>query len=415
MHQIEHSSSTTLPDTHQSAWELASIQLSGWTSLPILATSIAILQNNTFLGALLTIIVGNAILWFLRLGIISMSYEKRQSTLDIARDYLGKFGGYFIACLLLLSTFFWFIAQTTTASHSITHLLTIQENPKIDQFTQISVLLGTISSLCCMGGIILLKRLSTIAFPILIVLFLLIIYAIPDKTIHTGEASLSLAGLSLVLATNLGVTSDLPTFFRHSKSWETSLKALTIIQLISIGLGIASLYLGSIIAHGLEVNQETFLSTDHMLLKAPLIGFIFLSVICANVANVYSASVGWELVAPKALVGSKEYFILGLGITTIFILVADLFSLDFFLQVSDSSLVNLCMVLILGSMISRQKQRLPDLFEKSSYFLAWLAASAINILQYSDVMLSNISSILVSFIIIFLALIPSILRKKTIN
>ncbi len=57
------SRSHSLPDSHQSVWQLAAIQMAGWTSLPILATSIAVLQKNSFLGAALTIFVGNTILW----------------------------------------------------------------------------------------------------------------------------------------------------------------------------------------------------------------------------------------------------------------------------------------------------------------------------------------------------------------
>ena len=110
-----------------------------------------------------------------------MSYEKRQSTLDIAHEYMGMFGNYFIAILLLASTLCWFIVQTTTGTTSITELLPIKENPDIDQFTQISVLLGIISSLFCMGGIILLRKLATFSFPILFILFFIILYALPER------------------------------------------------------------------------------------------------------------------------------------------------------------------------------------------------------------------------------------------
>src|SRR5579871_1435695 len=98
---------TTLPDQNQNVWELSAIQLCGWTSLPIIATSVLILEHNTFYGAVLTIIVGNAILWFIRLGIILMSHRNRQSALDVSRSYLGSIGGYFIGVLLLVSTLAW--------------------------------------------------------------------------------------------------------------------------------------------------------------------------------------------------------------------------------------------------------------------------------------------------------------------
>ena len=137
--------------------------------------------------------------------------------------------------------------------------------------------------------------------------------------------------------------------------------------------------------------------------------------ICANVANVYSASVGWELIAPKALVGRKEYLILGLGLTTVFILFANIFSLEFALSISDGSLVNLCMVLILGFMISRQHGRLPNFFEQTTYFTSWALATLVNVLQFSNVWLFEYSSLLVSFILIVMTIFCAFLGKRCLG
>src|SRR3990167_8123493 len=151
MTQKDHSHVIHLNDTNQSVWDLASIQLAGWTSLPILVSSLLILEKNSVSGALLTIVVGNAILWFIRLGIIAMSHNNRLSTLDISKKYLGSLGGYFIASLLLISTLAWFITQTTAASKTLNYLVSIEENKLIDQFTQISVFLGILSAFLCMN------------------------------------------------------------------------------------------------------------------------------------------------------------------------------------------------------------------------------------------------------------------------
>jgi cytosine permease len=401
-----------LPDTHQSVWQLSAIQLSGWTSLPILATSLFVLQENSFYGAVLTIIVGNGILWFLRLAIIAMSYKKRQSTLDISRDYLGNLGSYFIGALLLISTLVWFIAQTTSASSTLTHLISFKENPSIDQFTQMSVLLGIISTFLCMEGIVVLRRLCTIAFPILLVTFFTVIFILPFHLPEQSTATLSLSGLTLVLGTNLGITSDLPTFFRHSRSLQTSIFALTVIQLISLGLALCSLYFGSIITRSFEINDAMVLGSGSDLLRVSLIIFVFLSVICANVANVYSASVGWEVLAPAALVGRKEYLILGLGLTTIFILVANFFSVDFLLNTSDSSLVNLCIVLILGYLISRWMKRPPSPIEQTTYFLAWLLSTIVNTVQFSISGMEEVSPLLVGIAVILLVIFVSFVGTR---
>ena len=404
-----------LPDRNQSTWQLSVIQLSGWTSLPILATSLIVLQENSLWGAILTIIVGNALLWFLRLGIILMSHRKRESTLDISRVYLGNFGSYFIAALLLISTLGWFIAQTATASEVLAQLVSLKENPQIDQFSQISVLIGIISTFLCIDGIILLRRVATLLFPILMIAFLGIIIAAPVHWPGGGELTLSLSGLSLVLGTNLGLTADLPTFFRHSKSLATSIKALTLVQLVSLALGLCSLYFGSILDKNFLINHDLQTASLGHLLKISLTLFVFLSVICANVANVYSASVGWELVAPSSLVGRKEYMILGLGLTTLFIMIANIFSVNFLLNTSDSALVNLALVLIWGYLMRRKENRFPNAYEQIAYFCAWLLSSLANGLQFAGLIPLTISPLLLGIAVIFVVLCISRLERNLLD
>ncbi|MDE3045856.1 MAG: hypothetical protein KGJ02_04345 [Verrucomicrobiota bacterium] len=128
--------------------------------------------------------------------------------------------------------------------------------------------------------------------------------------------------------------------------------------------------------------------------------FVFFSVICTNVANVYSASVGWEMVAPQALVGRKEYLILGLGLTTIFILVSDVFSPELLLHIADYSLVNLCLVLILGFLMRKSMRSAPGKFEQWCYFSAWLTATATNALQFLGVLTDTIDPLSVGMSII---------------
>jgi cytosine permease len=388
-----------LTNVNQSVWELTSIQLAGWTSLPIIATSLLVLEVNSVLGAVLTTIVGNAILWFIRLGIIAMSHEKRKSTLDLTKDYLGSIGGYFIAILLLISTLIWFVTQTTAASKTLTTLVSIRENTQIDQLTQMSVLLGILSAFLCMNGITMLRKLCAYSFPFLIIAFFAILYSLPNLSLKENGNPLSLAGLSLILASNLGATSELPTFFRHSKSWDTSIKALTLIQLISLGLGLCGLYFSAIINQHFEIHAG-LLGSDQNFFSYSLIFFIFLSVLCANVANVYSASVGWEIIAPKALIGRKEYLILGLILTTIFILVFDLFPLESLLNASDSSLVNLCIILLIGHVVSLYKKKPADLFEKSTYFVTWLLATGIEIIQFINPKYIPTTSLGINFVLI---------------
>jgi len=353
--------------------------------------------------------VGNAILWFIRLGIVSMSHKKRQSTLDISREYLGHYGGYFIAVLLLLSTLFWYITQTSVASNTITRLITIQEDAKIDKFAQVSVFLGVVSTFLCMEGIVLLRRLSTFSFPILFVCFFIIFFSLPDRSLAVNGNPTSLVGLSLVLATNLGISADFPTFFRHSRSWGDSVKALIVIQLGSILLGIFSLYFGSLILKSFEINQKLALAETNGLLYYAIILFIFFSVISANVANVYSASVGWEVLAPASLIGRKEYLILGLGLTIIFILFSKI-SLGGLLEFSDTSLVFLCLILVTGFLVSRWTKKPPSSFMKGAYFVAWVFATLSYLLHHYY--FRQVPVIALGFSVILIVIMLSLLALK---
>ncbi len=109
---------------------------------------------------------------------------------------------------------------------------------------------------------------------------------------------------------------------------------------------------------------------------------------------------GWEIIAPKALVGRKEYLILGLTLTTIFILVFDLFPLDTLLNTSDSSLVNLCVILLIGHVVSLYKKRPAALFEKTTYFVAWLLSTSIELVQVINPALIPTTSLGIDFVLI---------------
>jgi len=339
-----------LPDINQNWWELASIQLTGVTSLPVLLASILIIQASNITSGIVTLILGNIILWIIRYAIIKMGHDGRKSILDVAYVYLGKFGTYFIAIALLVATLAWFVMQTTIATNALTDLFPINEPEEINKFIQIGVFIGIISTLLCINGMVLLRWISVVSFPIILIAFIGIFFwgnpSLPAK-INNG---ISLAGLPIILGANLGITADLPTFFRHSKSLKDSLRALTAIQIFSFVFGLAALFLGAVITPWLDVNQNINFSSPSLFLKISLISLIFFSTICSNVSSVYSASVGWELIAP-IFAGIKEYLILGLGLTLIFILISNIFSLNFLADMTGFALVNLSIVLCIAYLI----------------------------------------------------------------
>ncbi|HRW58803.1 MAG TPA: hypothetical protein P5048_04205, partial [Chlamydiales bacterium] len=332
-----------LPDLHQSWWQLAAIQPSGVTSLPILTSSVLIIQKTNFISAFITLVLANILIWVIRYGIVAFSQKGRKSALDITYDSFGTIGAYVIAVILLLSTLAWFVMQTTMAAKGLSYLLPIEQGTGVNLFMQYGVLIGIISTLLCMNGIKVIKWTSIIALPLLLLSFVLMFIfsspALPKEAI----SGISLAGLPIILGTNLGISVDIPTFFRHSESFKDSKKALVLIQIVSFVVGVAGLFLGSILEPWIGINGHNGFVLDHMILRGALIFFVFVSAITANITNVYSSSVGWEIVAP-VLAGVKEYLILGLGLSISFILVAEVFSTELLADTTDFCLVNLSII-----------------------------------------------------------------------
>jgi hypothetical protein len=256
-----------------------------------------------------------------------------------------------------------------------------------------------------MQGIVGLRRLSTLVFPVIMVVFIVIMMSFPFNIPKAGEIGFSLSGLTLFLSTNFGITSDLPTFFRHSRSLRTSIIAIAIVQVVTLFFSICGLYFGSFITNTFEIHGSTAVSSQIESIRFFLIAFVFLSVVCTNVANVYAASVGWEMIAPASLVGRKEYLIIGLGLTIIFILFESMFSSGSLLKISDYALVNLCLVLIAGYMINKNKDRPIKKLDQGVYFVAWAVSTFINTLQFYHIFLGQNSSLVVSIFVILLAVI----------
>ena len=394
-----------LADKDQSFWQLAAIQLSSVASLPILITSVILIQSTSLVNALLVVLISNLLLWIIRYALISMSHDGRKSTIDISRDYFGNSWGlkdkgiYLIAALLLISTAMLFSEETALVCKAITSLTPINEGKDIDPYMQLSVAIGVLSTVFCVSGMIALRWLATISLPIILVSFIVLLSLSPNNIKFVEHTSLSLSGISFMLGVNLAITIDLPTFFRHSRSWKSSVNALTVIQIISFFIGIGGLFLGAVLSPWMtsEISKNFVFSSTG--LSIAFIVLILLSAVCANVSNVYSASVGWEVMAPKALVGRKEYLILGLLLTIFFISVVDAVSLKVPLEICDAALINLCLVIIVGFVVFLFTRRSPSCLQRTLYLWSWLSMTTLNTLQIIGVFLQKIPTLTVSAII----------------
>lgn len=410
-----------LTDTNQSSWQLAYIQLAGIISLPSLASSILLLQKYSFFSALMTLFVGNIMLWIIRFGLIKISSNHRKSTLDLAYDCFGKWGAHIIAIALLADTLAWFFIHTSVASDVIVFLFDFKYFSGTNHFIQLSIVVGVLSTLLCMEGMKSLRILALLSFPILLITFLgMLIFSsspqLPEKI--ASESGISLSGIGLVLGFSLGFSVDLPTFFRHRQSWKDSKNALAIFQISSLVIGIGGLFLAQFIHINLETGDYE-IGILNTFQRCLLSIFVLTSAVYANVYNVYSSSVGWELVAPAALVGRKEYLILGLTLTIFFISCFKILSLHKFLDIVDSSMINLCMVLFWFFLTFLALRRSPSVQDKGLYFIAWLLSSSLNIFQIFYYGFISSYMLLCSFLIVlaiaFFKLLINVSKKNFLD
>ncbi|MCH9625774.1 MAG: hypothetical protein S4CHLAM123_09540 [Chlamydiales bacterium] len=331
----------------QSAISLTAIQVTGATSLPVLGSSIGLYHEYGGLHALIILVCANFLIWLVAVAIISMTAGTTKNTLDNARDYLGKTGAFVAALILIVSTIAWFVIQTNYATQIILHILPSENAYHINTFLQVGVGLGVFSTLVSMEGINGLKWLALIAFPILVVAFVSNLFLIPDTLSPIFDSvSASIGSLAIAIGTSLSVAVDYPTFFQHSQSKKHSFIAVSAIQLITLFIGVGGLFLGRYISNSLE-GWDVILQGSSMAALVLFFVLAVLSCLCVNSVNIYSASIAWELVAP-VLAGRKEYTILGLALTSIFVLTTNLVPMRTLLVVTDVFLSGLCLVLVLG-------------------------------------------------------------------
>src|SRR5579862_803543 len=111
--------------------------------------------------ALISVIMGNFILWIIGLGIISMA-EGRNHAIENIREYLGKGPSLFAAIIFMCSFLIWYSLQIQGASSAVSGLVE-NENP-----WKLGVVFGLLVAGMGIGGIRLITKVCVIALPLLV-------------------------------------------------------------------------------------------------------------------------------------------------------------------------------------------------------------------------------------------------------
>ena len=97
----------SIPDSHQNFWQLASIQITT-IGLPGTIVGGQVAKEYGTGTALLSIFIGNLILWLIGLVIILMSAGKRSNAIENVSNYLGRWGGLLASFFLTMIFLTWY-------------------------------------------------------------------------------------------------------------------------------------------------------------------------------------------------------------------------------------------------------------------------------------------------------------------
>lgn len=389
----------------QSAFSLSAIQITGAISLPVLNASIHLSHEFGFVASLWILLFSSLLIWLLSYAIISMTANTTKNTLENTHDYLGHMGTYLVAFTLLTATIASFVLQTNDATLVVLRMLPITSAYHVNTFIQIGVGFGVISTLASMEGMKSLRWVALIFFPLLLTAFLIFLLFIPRNLSPVSITSnFSLYSLVIALAVSLSVAVDYPTFFRHSLSKRSSLLAISLIQIISFLIGIGGLYLGKYIDLKTHISGWHAVFSTQLFLQILFLILIIISCLCVNMVNIYSASIAWEVVVP-ILAGRKEYTILGLGLTSAFVLITYLIPMHLMLKITEIILSNLCLVLVIGYLGKLWNRGVIAQSDKVIYCLAWVTGSSIalygTLQEQATLLLTGFSLSVVAVVITF--------------
>ncbi|MFW9875569.1 MAG: hypothetical protein ACFFG0_20900 [Candidatus Thorarchaeota archaeon] len=285
--------------------QLASVQLGGVICLPIFFVGYMLAKNYGLTSAILAIIIGNLILLLMACTVVFFSAEHRKSTAQYAVDLFGSKGKCLFTGIIVLSMIAWFAIQLNILALSLQSLL------KNSLFSS-NLLIGLLITLVGTKGVRALTMLASISMPVLIFTIGYAIFQVSDSNIIVSNDTVVFSGISMIIATAIAAIIDLPTFFRTTKGKKDSIIAVCILFGIALplieGVGVY-LFMHNQGENFVEILMGA--SSSHMW-KGWIALFLLLAGWTTNSANLYSASVSFEVIASKLSMPLRVIFI---GIT----------------------------------------------------------------------------------------------------
>lgn len=350
-------------ESDQNFWQLACITGVA-LGLPAMVIGGQLAKEYGAGTALLSIGIGNILLWVIGLGIVSMAQGKNHA-IENVKGYLGKYVSIFAALIWVLAFLIWYAIQIKGA------LVVAEEVFPNMKPTRIGSLLGILTAIVSLGGIRWIKSICVWGLPLLVGYVIYAVATFEQIPSFQGTWGISFPAILAVVMVWLPGIVNLPTLFRHSASKDDSILGLcfmagfhTFFQIFTVfvavqdPIGIISRYAGDgHNAFGLVVT----------------VGFVCLAYLCINLVNIYFASAGWEAIVFRHK-NSQEYLIVGLAGTAVYLLLDTFtgFSVNGIEIAVTSFIASLGIVLIIDFLIRMIVRHRPRPFEQFWSSICWL-------------------------------------------
>lgn len=359
----------SLPDQHQNFWQLTCIQSASQSIPGILIGGVLAQQYNASI-AITSICIGNLILWFIGLGVISMASKERKNAIENVRGYLGKGGGILMALILMCAFLSWYILDIQASIEALSPLFNVEKGKGT---IKLGIMFGVLIAFLSMGGIKLIKWICVVSFPFVL---MSIFYGIfQSKSLGLIDSwEFSIYPILGIVSLTLPAMVNLPTFFRHSNSRSDSILALTLFTIFGGIFQMSSVFTGM-------TNPSEILTTYGHVSGITTYVVIFataivLLLICLNLVNIYFASAGLEEIVPS-LAGPKGYLLVGVLGTAVYAFLHKPDRMIFLENLADNFIANLGIILLASYLVTVIVKHRPRFFEKSLSFTCWFVGSMI--------------------------------------
>lgn len=354
--------------------------------------------------ALISIGVGNLILWLVALALVAMSAGKRKNAIENIGEYLGKIGMFFVILILVFAFLDWYSLQMRYGSMAINYLFQTFLQTPFESTLRIGAGLGLLIGLFSIGGIRIITWACVISAPFFIGYAFYDLFSFSEKIPFEGSWGFSSEATVTTVLMSLPAIVFLPTIFRHSQSLTHSLLGIIVMTFLVMFLQSVSIWMNYDHYTSLTIHQPHFFAALFNFSLALI--FVFLSVVASNFVNIYQATAAWETVSHRDAF-PKEYAVLGLLGTALFTFMQISSPMLFIEKLLSNFIASLGMVLMAAFLIKTVIKHRPRAFEKlinnGCWFIGCVASLIAQIHSPEDAfhpLMWGIGATLLSFLII---------------